>query len=89
MIFSYPQRTATRPAQGTTRMIHLLAPPRTILTGVSNLPMEMVRLSAANNMMTMLSLPVWLYVELRFLYFRCKALTLLTVGGEPDDRRSK
>jgi hypothetical protein len=49
--------------------------------------MEMVQLSAARNIVTMLSLPVWLYVELRFLFFRYKELTLLTIGEEPDDRR--
>jgi hypothetical protein len=49
--------------------------------------MEMVRLSAASNIVTMLSLPVWLYVELRFLFFRYKALTLFTIGEGPDDRR--
>jgi hypothetical protein len=76
-----------RLVQATKRMIHLLAPPRKIEARCSGFPMEMVRLSAASNMVKLLSLPVWLYVELRFLFFRYKALTLLTIGEGPDDRR--
>ena len=49
--------------------------------------MEMVRLSAARNIVTMLSLPIWLYVKLRFPFFRYKVFTLLTIGEQPDDRR--
>jgi len=66
VISSSLQVVATRPAQGTKRIIHLLAPPRPINTLRSRWSMEMVRMPAARYIMTMLTLPVWLYVELRF-----------------------
>lgn len=67
--FSFLQVIATRPAQGTKRMTHLLALLRAILEKPSRLHMETVRLSAASSIMTLLGLLVWLYVELGFLFY--------------------
>lgn len=63
VISSSLQSIVTCPAQGTKRMIHLLAPPRKIKARSSRFPIRMVRLSVASNMVKLLSSPVWLYVE--------------------------